>query len=210
MSVAQFQMRRTGWDVFIGALLAIAGIVILANAALATTVSVLFIGWVLVAVGVLALVASLFRIGKGGFWPAALTGGLLGVLGVFMLTNTKAAALTLTLLAGTIFLAGGVVRLVVAAGDRAYRVPLVFSGVVSVVLGLIVLFNLFTATYLLLGILLGVEVLVDGIALMLIGRWHVTAYDEASGAVVEGEVTMPSQRKKPKEKQRNPEHHSLP
>jgi uncharacterized membrane protein HdeD (DUF308 family) len=204
MSVTQFEVRRTGWDVFIGALLAIAGIVILANAAVATTVSILFLGWMLLAVGVLALVGSLFRIGKGGFWPAALTGGLLSVLGLFLLTNTEAAALTLTLLAGTVFLAGGITRLAVGAQDRDYRVPLLISGAVSTILGLIVLFNLFDATTVLLGVLLGVEVLVDGIAMMVIGRWRVTTTEAPAAAVVTGEV--PGQRTKPQE-QRKPQPH---
>lgn len=204
MSVAQFEVRRTGWDVVIGALLALAGLVILAYAAFWTQVSVLFMGWMLVAIGLLALVASFFRIGKGGFWSAALTGGLLGVLGLFMLTNTEVAAVTLTLLAGMVFLAGGVVRLAVAAEDRAYRVPLIFGGIVEVALGLIVLFNLFDASFVLLGVLLGVEVLVEGITMMLIGRWHVTT-TEAPGMVAEAQ--MPTQRGKPQQQQRKPQPH---
>lgn len=206
MSVAQFEVRRTGWDVAIGALLAIAGIVVLGYAAFWTEVSVLFMGWMLVAVGALALVASFFRIGKGGFWSAALTGGLLGVLGLFMLTNTEATTVTLTLLAGTIFLAGGIVRLAVAADDRTYRVPLIFGGIVEVALGLIVLFNLFDASAVLLGVLLGVEVLVAGITMMLIGRWHVTTSETPIGAAATADVEMPGQRKMPKE-QRKPQHH---
>lgn len=204
MSVAQFEIRRTGWDVVIGALVAIAGVVILANAAVATTVSVLFLGWLLVVVGVLGLVASLFRIGKGGFWSAALTGGLLLVLGLFLLKNTGAAALTLTLLAGTIFLAGGVVRLVVGAQDRTYRVPLLFGGAVSTILGLIVLFNLFEATTVLLGVLLGVEILVDGITMMLVGRWRVTTAEVPAAETVVGEV--PPQRGKPQEQRKRQPH----
>lgn len=190
MTDVRFEVRRTGWDVALGALLAIGGLVILANAAFATKVSVLFIGWMLLAGGIVSLVASLFRIGKGGFWSAALSGALLLVLGLFFLRNTDAAALTLTLIAGTIFLASGIVRLAVGAQDETYRVPLVFGGVVSTVLGLIVLFNLFDATLVLLGVLLGVQVLVDGLTMMLIGRWRVSA---APTAGAPGEV--PTQRR---------------
>jgi uncharacterized membrane protein HdeD (DUF308 family) len=190
MSEAQFQIRRTGWDVVLGALLVIGGLVILGDAALATTVSLLLIGWVLLIVGVLGLVASLFRIGKSGFWSAALSGGLLTVLGLFFLNNTEAAAVTLTLIAGAIFLTSGIVRLVVSAQDRDYRVPLLLGGIVSTALGLIVLFNLFDASFVLLGVLLGIQVLVDGITMMLVGRWHVSRA-EVTG-VGTGEV--PSQR----------------
>lgn len=175
MSATQLQMRRTGWDVVLGVLLVLGGLLILGDAALATKVSVLFVGWVLLIVGVLGLVASLFRIGRGGFWSAALSGGVLTVLGLFFLRNTGAAAVTLTLIAGTIFLTSGVIRLVASAHDPDYRVPLLIGGVISTALGLLVLFNLFEASYVLVGILLGIQVLVDGIVMILVGRWHVAS-----------------------------------
>jgi uncharacterized membrane protein HdeD (DUF308 family) len=168
-----FQLRRTGWDVVLGALLAIAGLVVIGHAAIATTVSVLFIGWMLIIAGVLGLVAALFRIGKGGFWSAALGGGLLTALGLVIVNNKEATALTLTLIAGTLFLVSGVVRLMAAAQEPEYRVPLILAGVASTVLGLIVLFNLFDASFVLVGVLIGVQLIVDGMTVMLIGRWHV-------------------------------------
>lgn len=201
MSEVQFQVRRTGWDVVLGALLVIGGLVILGYAAIATTVSILLIGWLLLIVGVLGLVASLFRIGKGGFWSAALSGGLLTVLGLFFLNNTEAAAVTLTLIAGAIFLTSGIVRLVVAAQDRDYRVPLLLGGIVSTALGLIVLFNLFDASYVLVGVLLGIQALVDGISMMWVGRWHVTSTGEVTGT---GTGEVPSQRRPEKQRRTQP------
>lgn len=174
MSTLNVQMRRTGWDVVLGALLVVGGLAILGDAAFATTVSVKFIGWVLLLVGLGGLGAAVFRIGKGGFWSVALSGGVLTVLGLFFLRNTQAAALTLTLIAGTIFLTSGIVRLVASAADPEYRVPLLLGGVVSTALGLIVLFNLFDASYVLVGVLLGIQVLVDGLSMILVGRWHIS------------------------------------
>jgi len=175
MSTIQLQMRRTGWDVALGALLVLGGVVILGDAALATTVSVRLIGWLSLFVGGLGLVAAMLRIGKGGAWSFALSGGILTVLGLFFLRNTGAAAVTLTLLAGTIFLVSGIVRLVASAADPDYRIPLLIGGVVSTILGLIVLFNLIDASYVLVGVLLGIQVIVDGLVMMLVGRWHVDA-----------------------------------
>lgn len=164
------ERSRTGWDIALGALIAMGGLVILGHAAIATKVSVLFLGWMLLLFGVVGLVGALFRIGKGGFWAPALTGGLLAVLGLFMLRNTAAAAVTLTLIAGALFLAGGITRLVAAGGQPEYRGVLIFSGLVSAGLGLVVLLDLFSASYVLLGVLLGVETLMDGIAMMIMGR----------------------------------------
>lgn len=172
MSDVRGAVERTGWDVVLGALLFIAGLVLLGNAAVATTVSVVFIGWMVFAAGVLGLAAALFRLGKDGFWSAALGGGVLTVLGVAILRNTGAAAVTLTLMAGALFLVSGVLRLAESSQEPEYRVPLIAAGVVSLVLGLLVLFNLFDVSDKLLGVLLGIQVLVDGLALMVIGRWH--------------------------------------
>jgi membrane protein HdeD len=174
MADTMLQLRRSGWDVIVGALLVLGGLVILANAAIATTVSIMFVGWIALIVGVLGLIACLFLIGKPGFWPAAISGGLLTVLGLFFLRNTGAAAVTLTLLAGLSFLVSGIVRLAASAQDSAYRLPLLVAGVISTGLGLIVLLNLFDASYKLIGILLGIQVIVDGVALMVVGRWHAT------------------------------------
>lgn len=172
MSESFLERHRTGWDIVFGVLLTIGGLVILAHAAFATTVSILFVGWLLLIAGVIGLVGSFFRIGKGGFWSAALGGTLLAVLGLVFLRNTEAAAVTLTLIAGTLFLVSGIVRLIVSAQEPDYRVPLIFAGIVSTALGLLVLFNLLEASFVLVGVLLGVQCIVDGITMMLIGHWR--------------------------------------
>jgi uncharacterized membrane protein HdeD (DUF308 family) len=177
MSMPQLQMRRTGWDVVLGGILLVGGLVILGDAALATKVSIMFIGWLLLVLGLLGLVVAVFQIGKSGFWAVSLTGGLLTVLGLFFLRNTHAAAVTLTLIAGVTFLASGLMRLMMSGQDAASRVPLLIGGVLSTGLGLIVLFNLFDASYVLVGVLLGIQVVVDGLVMVLVGRWHVTAED---------------------------------
>jgi len=162
-------------DLVLGGLLFLGGLFVLANAAFATAASVVFVGWILLIGGILALIGSLFRIGRGGFWSMALTGALLAVLGLVFLRHTGAAVVTLTLVAGVIFLVSGIVRLVVAGSEPEHRAMLIVGGVISTVLGLLVLFNLVAASFLLLGVLLGVQMLTDGLSIMLIGRLHMPA-----------------------------------
>lgn len=180
------ERSRSGWDIAWGILLVVAGIAILAHAVIATAISVLFLGWLAVIGGIVGLVAGLFRIGKGGFWPAIISGALLLVLGLVILRNPEESALTLTLLAGTLFLMGGVIRLVAAFQIDQNRWIMVFSGLVSLVLGGMVVFNLVEATYVLLGVLLGVQALVDGITLLVLGRWRVA---DNSVQVIQVEAT---------------------
>jgi uncharacterized membrane protein HdeD (DUF308 family) len=182
-------MRRTGWDIALGAFLVIAGLAILGNAAFATKVSIQFIGWFLVAAGILGLVAGIFLIGKGGFWSAALSGALMVVLGLVFLRHTHAAALS-----GLVFLTAGIVRLMAAFHDPRYRTPLVFSGIISAALGLIVLLNLFEASYVLVGVLIGIYAITDGITMMAIGRWRIVQEPSrygATGQVAPGDSQHP-------------------
>jgi uncharacterized membrane protein HdeD (DUF308 family) len=164
--------RRTGWDIAIGLLLIIASVVVLGHAVLATAVSVLFLGWMILLSGIALVVAAFFRIRSGGFWSAALGGSVLFVLGLVLLRNPGAAAVTLTLVAGALIFAEGVMRLVSAVQNRSTldRWLLVISGVISVGLGLFVLLNIIEASYVFLGVLLGVQGLVEGLTLIAVGR----------------------------------------
>lgn len=177
MSEAFITRKRTGWDIALGALLVIGGIIILVNAAVATKVSILFLGWMLLIGGIIGLISALFNIGKGAFWPSAITGALLTALGLMFLRNTEATAVTLTLLIGALFLTTGIARLFAAGGAPEYRFALLFSGAVSTILGLIVLFNLYDASYGLIGVLIGIDVLAEGLAMMIVGRTTITVVD---------------------------------
>jgi len=173
MSEIVIERRRSGWDVVFGILLVIAGIIVLGDVVVASVVSVKFLGWMAVIGGIIELVGALFRIKEGKFWGAFLGGVLLLVLGAFILRNTTAALVTLTLIAGTLFLVGGMLRLFAAKDHPEMRWVLIIGGAISVLLGLIVLFNLATASAALLGILLGVQALIEGFVLIFSGRVHV-------------------------------------
>lgn len=170
------ERRRTGWDIALGLLLIVLAFVVLGHAVIATAVSVLFLGWMMLIGGVVLLIASFFRIRSGGFWSAALGGSILAVLGIVLLRNTAAAIITLTLVTGALIFAEGLVRVVSAfqRHEGADRWLLVVSGAISLILGLIVLFNLYEASFVLLGVLLGVQALLDGITLIAVGRLRVT------------------------------------
>lgn len=173
-------------------MLVIAGVVILGDTVLATLLSVRFLGWAALIVGLAEIVGAIVRIRAGHFWSTALGGALLAVLGVLILRNTAAAALTLTLAAAALFLASGIVRIAVSIQRPEQRWGLLIGGVVSTILGLIVLFNIVAATFTLLGVLLGVQALVEGITLVLLGRVDLSgsADDTAADA---GAASLPLQ-----------------
>lgn len=170
MSGVSVTRQRTTWSFLLGALLVLIGLVVLGNAVIATTVSVLFLGWMLLLAGIAGLVAAVVTAGSGGVWSTAIGGGVCFVVGLMCLRHTDAAAVTLTLIMGALFLLSGLVRLVAAGASAEYRWPLLFSGAVSTLLGLVVLLNLFDASRALLGVMLGIQTVVEGLTLIVVGR----------------------------------------
>jgi uncharacterized membrane protein HdeD (DUF308 family) len=170
MTAIFLERRRTGWDIIVGTLLILAGFVILGDTVLATEISVLLIGWTALFSGVVLLVGSFLRIKSIGFLSAALGGAMLAVLGLFVLRNPDVGAVSLTLLAGSLFLTSGLTRIFVSSHAPALRVPLLISGLISLALGLFVLFNLAEASHTLLGVLLGVQTVLEGATLIIAGR----------------------------------------
>ena len=182
MSELALTRSRTVGSSVAGALLVLIGLVILGNAVVATTISVRFLGWMLLLAGIVGLVAALVTSREGGSWSTAVGGSLLLVVGLMCLRNVEAAALTLTLIAGALFLLTGVLRLVAAVGRPDHRWTLLFAGVISTALGLAVLLNLFTASYALLGVLLGIQAVAEGLTMILLGGLTLSTVESDHGA----------------------------
>jgi uncharacterized membrane protein HdeD (DUF308 family) len=187
--MTKYSTRPSAGGLILGGAVVLVGLVVLGNTVLATTLSLTFLGWLLLVGGVVTLAGAVFLVGKQDFWVGALGGGLMTVLGLVLLRHTSAAAVTLTLVAGAMFLASGCARLVAAFHSSEDRLALLVSGGVSTILGLIVLFNIATASEHLLGLILGVEIVADGIAIMLVGRELPAAVGHSRGSTPE--VTLP-------------------
>jgi membrane protein HdeD len=163
-------MKRTGWDVLLGLLLVATGAFVLGDVAIASVVSVLFVGWTLLVGGVIAVVLALFRMRRGGFWIGLLNGALTLVTGLVFVRNPGVTLLALSLVTGALLIGGGIIRLVLAVQEPDQRLVLAISGVLSVVLGLMVLNRWPESALWLLGTLLGIQIVVDGVLLILLGR----------------------------------------
>lgn len=175
------ERKRTGWDIALGLLSAVLGLVVLGNVALASAVSILFIGWLALIGGIATFVAALIKRGPGMGW--AVVGGLLmAILGFGFVRNPNVGLLTLTLLAGSMFLVGGIFRIYVAFQPEAPRGLLIFSGVVTVALGLMVLFQFPYSAVWFLGVMLGVQLFVDGITTAIAGRIRVVPAGQTAAA----------------------------
>lgn len=98
--------------------------------------------------------------------------GLLGIIaGVSLLANPLGGVLSLTFLLAILFLMTGAARLAGAVSLRGSALfwPLLLSGLASVVLGGLILTMFPEAAGNVLGLLLGLELVAEGIALVILG-----------------------------------------
>ncbi|MBD8058648.1 DUF308 domain-containing protein [Cellulomonas sp. JH27-2] len=169
------ERRRSGWDVALGILMVVAGLLILGDVVVATVVSVFLIGWTAIGAGLVLGVWAFTRFRAGGFWWALLGGITLAGLGVLVLQHPVRGALWITVFIGAAFVAGGVTRVVAAASLPRGKGLFVLTGILSILLGGWILVFPTEATLTVLGVLLGVQVLVEGITLLVAGRPRITS-----------------------------------
>lgn len=142
----------------------------LGHVAVASLVSVLFIGWMLIAGGLaLALSAIVSWKTAERRWDLA-AGALFVVLGIGFLRNPGAGLLVLTLLAGSLLTVGGIVRIVAAFQPGSPRAALLLNGLVTLFLGFLVLNQWPISALWFLGTILGAQLVLDGVTTALSGR----------------------------------------
>src|SRR5258708_5829665 len=162
------QVRKSwGWFLVFGIVLIVLGVVCVGKAQTTTTFSILALGWVLAISGVLWLINAFWALTWHGFFLYLLNALIRGVTGYLLIRHPDAGAAGVTMLLASLFIVGGVFR---AAGAGVIQFPrwawTVFSGVVSMVLGLYLLATWPTASTYFIGLAIGVDLILDGGALI--------------------------------------------
>lgn len=160
-----------GWFVALGAAQLVLGVVALGHVFAATLVSVLFIG-ILMVIGGIGQLVQAWRIKQWtGFLIWTLGGVLYVAAGALAIINPVAGASFLTLLFGATLIGTGALRLWIWFNNRAQ--PgwqwIAFSGVLTVVVGLLIAANWPGNSVWILGLLLGFDLLFHGWTLLFVG-----------------------------------------
>lgn len=159
-----------GWLAVLGAVSLIGGILALIDPFAATLAAVLLAGWTFLIFGVMQIVQA-FSVRD---WPGFLWSLLFGVLtlavGVALVANPIAGALSLTAIVAVLFIVLGVVKVMYAFALRP--APgwgfAALSGAISILLGIMIIANYPVSAAAVLGILLAVELLSNGVFLLII------------------------------------------
>ena len=162
---------KSGWIVALGVVYVITGLIALGSVVFATVVTVFVVGVMMLLAGV-AEVISAFQIKS---WGKFLLWVLLGVLyiaaGFATFENPLLAAALLTLLLGFALIASGVMRIVLAFSMKQ-EMPWVWvavSGVITLLLGLIILAHWPVSGLYILGLFLGIDLIIAGLGWIGIG-----------------------------------------
>jgi uncharacterized membrane protein HdeD (DUF308 family) len=133
----------------------------------ATFATVLVFGWLLFVGGIFALVQAFFTGTWSGFFLYLLSALFRGVTGYLLIRYPLIGAETLTLVLASFFIVGGLFRTIGFAMAKFPRWGwAVFSGVVSVVLGVMLLVQIPISGIWFIGFAIGVDLIFEGVALI--------------------------------------------
>jgi uncharacterized membrane protein HdeD (DUF308 family) len=160
-----------GWFVALGIALMLVGMLAFSNVFLATLVTVFYIG-ILMLVGGIAHVIAAFRVRKWGsffFWIAS--GALYGVAGALAFYNPLAAASALTLVVAAMMFVAGILRIAIGVRERPHGGWgwIVASGAVTLLFGIVIALGWPMNTAWFLGLMLAIDLLVQGAASLALG-----------------------------------------
>lgn len=171
MSEERERLRR-GWGGFVavGALLAALGIAGLIFVGVTTMLSVLFVGWAFLISGAAEVIHAIVRKGWSGFWLDLVSGLITGLAGLFIVLHPLAGASVLTIVLGVMFLIGGVFRLAAGIAMRCpYAGWFALHGLVSLLLGVMILAEWPNSLVWVIGTLVAIDLLINGVRLIAFG-----------------------------------------
>jgi uncharacterized membrane protein HdeD (DUF308 family) len=183
--------------IILGGLLVAVGVVALVAAFSATLASVAVMGALLVAAGIVEIVEAFIDRRSHRLLSNLFAGVIYGVVGLLILLHPSVTAAVLTAMLATLFFTLGIMRVVGALALRYDKWGWsILSGVASAVLGIIVFANWPISAVWLIGTLIGVEFIFVGVHLIGMGTALPVVVEE-----VRREARMPA---RPPPEQRPP------
>jgi uncharacterized membrane protein HdeD (DUF308 family) len=162
---------KSGWIVALGIVYVLAGLVALGSVVFATVVTVFVVGVMMLVAGVAEVINS-FQIKSWGKFLLWLVLGLLYILAGFMtFENPLLAAAVLTLFLGFTLIVSGIMRIVLGFSMMAGTpwIWVVLSGVITLLLGLVIVAHWPVSGLYILGLFLGIDLVFAGASWIGIG-----------------------------------------
>ena len=155
---------KWGWIVALGVIYLIAGFIALGSVAMATVVSVLVVGVMMIVAGVAEVIGAFQIKSWGKFLLWALLGVLYIIAGFATFQNPLLAAVLLTLVLGASLVVSGITRVILAFSMKRETpwIWVALSGVITLLLGVLILLRWPVSSLYILGLFLGVDLIMTG------------------------------------------------
>lgn len=162
--------KSAGWSIFMGALTAIIGGLMIFYPLATAAASTVFLGSALIVIAAAQLIFAFTSESVGSFFLKLLIGVLYGIAGVLLVFFPVAGIVSLTGVLGMMLIAEGLVEIFIAFGAPALpgRGWFVFSAISSILLGVLILAQWPNSSVWAIGTMVGVGVLINGITRVLI------------------------------------------
>jgi uncharacterized membrane protein HdeD (DUF308 family) len=156
--------KKWGWLLALGIAYVILGMIGLGMEVTLTIVSVMLFGVFLFAGGILELIHAFQAKGWKGRLPAILIGLAYAAAGILIFLDPVAASKGLTLMLGVLLLVIGAVRIALAFGMKSHAnwIWLALSGVLSIVLGFMIISKWPASGLWVIGLFVAVELIIQG------------------------------------------------
>ena len=156
--------EHSTWFIVLGIVFLIGGVFAIAMPLYSSIAVTLIVGWTLIIVGALQLIQSWSIRTWGGFIWQLVIGLIILVGGIAVIVDPIVATVTLTLLVGAIFIAKGIVQLVLGFQFRpnANWGWIVAAGILAVILGFLILMQWPFSGVWVLGTLAGISLIFSG------------------------------------------------
>jgi uncharacterized membrane protein HdeD (DUF308 family) len=166
--------RYSTWYLLEGVLLVIAGVVALIWPYVASVALIFLLGWILIVSGVLQGIGLSGAKEVPHFWLQLVSAVLALLIGILLLRNPNAGLLIMTVLLIVYFFIEGISKVIFAMNIRPFVgwLWVLLSGIVGLLLGAYLWANMPVASEWVLGVLLGIQLIVEGAALALLA-WMV-------------------------------------
>jgi uncharacterized membrane protein HdeD (DUF308 family) len=156
--------RHWGWFLALGILLVLIGMAAIAFPLVSTIAAKLAIGWIFLFVGVVEVIHAFYVKRWSGFLWNLLIGLLYLVAGGWLVLFPLTGILTLTIVIAALFIAEGIMELIMGFRTRPHEGWgwFVLSGLVAVAAGLLIALSLPESAVWALGLLAGINLLFSG------------------------------------------------
>lgn len=157
--------------ILLGAASILGGVIALLNPFAASVAAQTIVAWFFLIIGVIQGI-SIFRVTRMRERLLAILLTIIYLwLGITFLANPLEGLISLTLVAAILFLVSGIAKVVYAFSvtDSRYKMMMLISGAISVVLAIMIFAQFPSSAAVVLGVLLSVELLSTGVAMVTFG-----------------------------------------